>query len=173
MYNSPHTATLIHIFDNDSHLNIFHLYRLAISDGEDDLVALSRKGRQWAGEKWWYKLAHVCQRWRNLRGRMPTQVWVILGSVSYLGLCLVCTSGTPVADMLDYSPPPSAHSSCWWRCQSSSFKRRCDWSASLWLRRVLQYGGPTGLYLHMVAEFGFCNYLYPLNALGNLRDTIA
>jgi hypothetical protein len=38
---------------------------------------------------------HVCQRWRNL----------ILGSASYLDLCLVCTFGTPVADMLAHSPP--------------------------------------------------------------------
>ena len=43
----------------------------------------------------WYKLAHVCQRWRNL----------IFGSASYLGLCLVCTKGTPVANMLAHSPP--------------------------------------------------------------------
>jgi hypothetical protein len=50
---------------------------------------------QWVGERWWYGLAHVCQRWRNL----------ILGSASYLGLCLVCTYGTPVADMLAHSPP--------------------------------------------------------------------
>ena len=53
---------------------------------------------QWGGPKgecWWYRLAHVCQRWRNL----------ILGSSSYLGLCLVCTYGTPVADMLAHSPP--------------------------------------------------------------------
>ncbi len=52
-------------------------------------------GGQWVGERWWYRLAHVCQRWRNL----------ILGSASYLGLCLVCTYGTPVTDMLAHSPP--------------------------------------------------------------------
>ena len=51
-------------------------------------------GAQWVGEHWWYRIAHVCQRWRNL----------ILGSASYLGLCLVCTYGTPVADMLAHSP---------------------------------------------------------------------
>ena len=45
-------------------------------------------------EKWWYKLAHVCQRWQNL----------ILASASYLGLCLVCRIGTPIADMLAHSP---------------------------------------------------------------------
>ena len=49
----------------------------------------------WERELWWYKLTHVCQRWRNL----------IFGSASYLGLCLVCTRGTPVADMLAQSPP--------------------------------------------------------------------
>ena len=37
----------------------------------------------------------VCRRWRHL----------ILGSASHLGLCLVCTHGTPVADMLAHSPP--------------------------------------------------------------------
>ena len=40
-------------------------------------------------------LAHVCQRWRK----------VLLGSASYLELSLVCTNGTPVADMLAHSPP--------------------------------------------------------------------
>ena len=37
----------------------------------------------------------VCQRWRYL----------ILGSASHLGLCLVCSRGTPVAEMLAHSPP--------------------------------------------------------------------
>jgi hypothetical protein len=45
--------------------------------------------------RWWYTLAHVCQRWRN----------IILGSTTYLGLSLLCTYGTPVADMLAHSPP--------------------------------------------------------------------
>ena len=45
--------------------------------------------------RWWYGLAHVCQRWRN----------IIFGSASYLGVSLVCTFGTPVADMLAHSPP--------------------------------------------------------------------
>ena len=52
-------------------------------------------GRGWDRERWWYQLAHVCQRWRNL----------ILRSASHLGLCLVCTYGTPIADMLAHSPP--------------------------------------------------------------------
>ena len=39
--------------------------------------------------------AQACRRWRRL----------ILGSASHLRLCLVCTQGTPVADMLAHSPP--------------------------------------------------------------------
>jgi len=50
---------------------------------------------KWNRERWWYKLTHVCRRWRHL----------ILGSPSHLGLCLLCTPGTPVADMLAHSPP--------------------------------------------------------------------
>jgi hypothetical protein len=92
--NSPHTAS-IHILDNDSLLNIFHLYRPAIFDGDEDNIVHIKGGKGWKRERWWYKLAHVCQRWRIL----------ILGSASYLGLCLVCTWGTPVADMLAHSPP--------------------------------------------------------------------
>jgi hypothetical protein len=52
-------------------------------------------GGRWDNGHWWFKLTHVCQRWRDL----------ILGSASYLGLCLVCRNGTPVADMLAHSPP--------------------------------------------------------------------
>jgi hypothetical protein len=49
----------------------------------------------WDRGRWWYRLAHVCQRWRN----------IILGSASYLRLSLVCTNGTPVENMLAHSPP--------------------------------------------------------------------
>ena len=52
-------------------------------------------GREWDRELWWYKLAHVCRRWRSL----------ILGSASYLGVCLVCTYDAPISDMLAHSPP--------------------------------------------------------------------
>ena len=45
--------------------------------------------------RWWYALVHVCRRWRN----------IILGSATYLGLSLLCTYGTPVAEMLAHSPP--------------------------------------------------------------------
>ncbi len=74
---------------------MFYLYRLTILDGHEDDEVRFKMECQWALEKWWYKLAHVCQRWRNL----------ILGSTSHLGLYLVCTSGTPVVDMLEHSPP--------------------------------------------------------------------
>jgi hypothetical protein len=66
-----------------------------LDEEDQDLDIRAEGGGPWAGERWWYRLAHVCQRWRNL----------ILGSASYLGLCLVCTYGTPVADMLAHSPP--------------------------------------------------------------------
>ena len=91
--NSPH-APSIHILDENSLLNIFYLYRPAIFDVDEDDDDRILGGKGWERERWWYKLAQVCQRWRIL----------ILGSASYLGLCLVCTYGTPVADMLAHSP---------------------------------------------------------------------
>ena len=62
-------------------------------DEDDDDRILGGKG--WDRERWWYKLAQVCRRWRVL----------ILGSASYLGVCLVCTNGTPIVHMLAHSPP--------------------------------------------------------------------
>jgi len=93
-------TTSIHILDDDSLLNIFYLYRLAVTvtnedKNFDDVRITTIRGRRWDYEHWWYKPAQVCRRWRNL----------ILGSASFLGLCLVCTPGTPVADMLAHSPP--------------------------------------------------------------------
>jgi hypothetical protein len=86
----------IHILDDDSLLNIFYLYRpLLLGEDKDDDTRLAGGDKEWTGEHWWFKLAHVCQRWRS----------IILGSCSYLGLCLVCTNGIPVSDMLAYSPP--------------------------------------------------------------------
>jgi hypothetical protein len=85
---------LIHILDDDSLLHVFHLYRPAIFRGERDDEFYRVAGNKWNRERWWYKLAHVCRSWRNL----------ILGSAPYLGVCLVCTLGTPVADMLEHSP---------------------------------------------------------------------
>ena len=87
-----HTSPSIHILDDDSLLNLFSLFRPSLFEGnQDDSVPRGN----WLRERWWYKLVHVCKRWRHL----------ILGSVSHLGLCLVCTRGTPVANMLARSPP--------------------------------------------------------------------
>ena len=75
---------------------MFYLYRpFLLGEDQDDSSRLIGGERQWVGERWWYKLAHVCRRWRI----------VTLGSAFHLGLCLVCTFGTPVADMLAHSPP--------------------------------------------------------------------
>ena len=92
--DSLHTAS-IHILDDDSLLHIFYLYRPPIFDGDMDDEFHLVAGQEWDCERWWYGLAQVCRRWRNL----------ILGSAPYLRLCLVCTHGTPVADMLAHSPP--------------------------------------------------------------------
>ena len=95
MNNSPLTAS-IHILDDDSLLNLFYLYRpLLLGEDDDETGRLGGGKEGWDRGRWWYKLSHVCQRWRR----------VILGSASYLGVSLVCTIGTPVADMLAHSPP--------------------------------------------------------------------
>jgi hypothetical protein len=94
MGNSPHVVS-IHILDDDSLLNIFYLYRpFFLGEDEIDYNRLLGGRKHWDRGHWWYKLTHVCKRWRNL----------ILGSASYLGLTLVCTTGTPVGNMLAHSP---------------------------------------------------------------------
>jgi hypothetical protein len=91
---SPHVVS-IHILDDVSLLNIFYLYRpFFLGEDEDSKRILGGWGL-WKRGRWWYSLAHVCQRWRNL----------ILGSASHLRLSLVCTNGTPVQNMLTHSPP--------------------------------------------------------------------
>ena len=95
MRNSPHTAS-IHILDDDSLLNVFYLYRpFLLGEDDDEVTCLFGGVGRWERGRWWYKIAHVCQRWRK----------VVLGSAAYLGVSLVCTNGTPVADMLANSPP--------------------------------------------------------------------
>jgi len=87
--------TLIHVLNDDCLLRIFSLYRPPLLD-EDEVVDIRiLQGGEWGRERWWYKLVHVCRRWRYL----------ILQSAAHLGVCLVCTYGTPVADMLAHSPP--------------------------------------------------------------------
>lgn len=92
-YSGPQ-GTPIHILSNDALLNVFSLCRpvlLCDDEAEDDR---NLEGGNWDDECWWYELVRVCRRWRYL----------ILGSPSYLRLCLVCTTGTPVAHMLANSP---------------------------------------------------------------------
>jgi hypothetical protein len=85
------------MLDSDSLLNIFYLYRPVILERHEGSIDhwYFNCANEWDRERWWYKVAQVCQRWRDL----------ILGSPSYLGLCLVCKNGTPVAEMLARSPP--------------------------------------------------------------------
>jgi hypothetical protein len=68
--------------NDDVLLSIFGSYRL-----DDD--------ENWNLQREWFKLIHVCRRWRHL----------IYGLPSHLDLQLLCTDGTPVADMLNHSPP--------------------------------------------------------------------
>ena len=72
MGSRPRTAS-IQILDNDSLLHVFYLYRPFLL-GEDQAFNARLYGGngRWARGRWWYKLAHVCQRWRT----------VILGSAS-------------------------------------------------------------------------------------------
>ncbi|KAI9510345.1 hypothetical protein F5148DRAFT_1147619 [Russula earlei] len=91
----PCSRTPIYILDDDSLLNIFYHSRpVLIEDTEVDNDYVL-EGGAWDRERWWYKLVQVCRRWRYL----------ILRSASYLQLCLVCTYGTPLAEMLLHSPP--------------------------------------------------------------------
>jgi len=63
--------------------------------GTNDIRIL--RGGQCRRERWWYKLMHVCRRWLLSD--------LILEFASHLGLSLLCTQRTPVADVLVYSPP--------------------------------------------------------------------
>ena len=86
------STTSIHLLDDYSLLHVFYLCRPFFL-GEDDIVGSLVHWR--SNGRWWYTLAHVCQRWRN----------VILDSATYLDLSLVCTYRTPVTKMLAHSPP--------------------------------------------------------------------
>ena len=94
LHLNPH-STPISILDDDSLLNIFRLYCPALLDGDESDGGPVIGGWKWERVRWWYNLVHVCRRWRHL----------VLSSASHLGLCLLCTHGTPVADMLAHSPP--------------------------------------------------------------------
>ncbi|KAN0114206.1 hypothetical protein V8E52_007004 [Russula decolorans] len=88
-------GTPIHILSNDALLSVFSLCRPVFLYDDEAEDNRNLEGGDWGDECWWYKLVHVCRRWRYL----------IFGSPSYLRLCLVCTTGTPVAHMLANSPP--------------------------------------------------------------------
>jgi hypothetical protein len=63
MANSPLIAS-IHILDDDSLLNVFHLYRpFLLGEDQDEGARLEGGKGSWARGRWWYKLSHVCQRW--------------------------------------------------------------------------------------------------------------
>ena len=79
------------MLDQDALLNVFYILRLDLVNLHDDVVFQAN----WNRVRWWYKPTQVCGRWRHL----------ILASPVRLDLHLVCTYGTPVADMLAHSPP--------------------------------------------------------------------
>ncbi|KAI9435076.1 hypothetical protein H4582DRAFT_702259 [Lactarius indigo] len=83
----PLTAISALGLNHDVLLEVFHWYRLG---NTTDVF-----NQDWNLERWWYKLIHVCQTWRDL----------ILASPTSLDLHLVCTYGTPVMTMLTHSPP--------------------------------------------------------------------
>ena len=64
-------------------------------DGSEVYPYQLTEGGEWNRERWWHRITQVCYRWRSL----------ILESAFHLQVSLVCARGTPVADMLAYSPP--------------------------------------------------------------------
>jgi hypothetical protein len=87
--------TSIHILSDNLLLKIFRLRRPVPSDEDDIDNDRISEGRNWDDHRWWYNIAHVCRRWRYL----------VLEWAPNLRLCLVCTYGAPVADMLASSSP--------------------------------------------------------------------
>jgi len=85
------------MLNDDVLLTIFDFYQLVFTEPYGNITT----SPDWDNARWWYKPAQVCQRWRHL----------ILASPARLDLHLVCTYGTPVANMLAHSPPlPLTHS---------------------------------------------------------------
>jgi len=84
----------INTLSDDLLLKIFYHSQpfLLDEDGADDDDSL--EARKWDSERWWYKLAHVCRKWRYL----------VLASASHMGLSIVCSYRTPVAAILAHSP---------------------------------------------------------------------
>jgi hypothetical protein len=89
----PHWYPPIDSLNDDVLLNVFYIFGLDIRDEEknqDGLVFF-----HWDRQRWWYKLAQVCQQWRKL----------IFASPYRLNLQLLCARGIPVPRMLTHSPP--------------------------------------------------------------------
>jgi len=90
MFSRPH-STSIHNLDDDSLLTIFYLCRpILFSEDEHGRIYWENWGPR---QCWWHKFVQVCRRWRYL----------ILGSAGHLGLYLVCSFGTPIADILAHT----------------------------------------------------------------------
>jgi len=90
---------LIDILDDDYDflLNIsYHSIPVLLKEDGSNIGDIDNKfleGGRWERERWWYKLAQVCQRWRHL----------MLASPFHLRLSLVCMAGTPVADICAFA----------------------------------------------------------------------
>lgn len=84
----------IYVFSDELLLRIFCHYQPFLFDeyGADDEDTL--EVTKWDSERWWYKLAHVCRKWRHL----------VLASASHMGLSIVCSYATPVAAILTHLP---------------------------------------------------------------------
>ena len=84
----------IYVFSDELLLRIFYHSQpfLLDEDGADDDDTLEVK--KWDSERWWYKLAHVCRKWRHL----------VFASASHMGLSIVCSYGTSVTAILTHLP---------------------------------------------------------------------
>ena len=87
--------TPIDLLKDDSLFIIISFCRPVISDDNAVYSHQTLDGEVWNSERWWYRLIHVCRRWRRL----------VLDSASRLQVFLVCARGTPVAEMLAHAPP--------------------------------------------------------------------
>ena len=83
----------INAFTDDLLLKIFYHCRPVLSDDHEVNDNRDLEETKWTNEHGWYKLAHICRKWRYL----------VLASASHLHLRFLCTYGTPVLNMLTYS----------------------------------------------------------------------
>ena len=86
----------IYFLSDNLLLEIFRLCRPVepVLSDEDGVDHNRTPGRNWNNYRWWYNIAHVCPRWRNL----------VLDSAPLVELYHLCTYGTPVAEMLATPP---------------------------------------------------------------------